>query len=36
MNVKKDFKNYFPIYLDMNKIYNKYKDNDESIKKFGE
>ena len=36
MNVKKDFKNYFPIYLDMNKIYNKYKDNDEFIKQLGE
>ena len=36
MNVKKDFKNYFQIYLDMNKIYNKYKDNDEFIKQFGE
>ena len=35
MNVKKDLKNYFKIFQDMSKLYNKYKGNDKFIQNFG-
>lgn len=35
MNEKKNFKNYFKIYQDMNIILNKYKNNNEFVQKFG-